>query len=127
MLHGLIGLDGGGADSTAERSLKTVKFTSYNLVVWKKILHYFEEPGVEPTLFLESLKTLLHSVDLQKSPVVGNKLAKLSSHVKPLNAQLNPICHFLALLGAHHILHISRVRVNTIVCVIRCITFCVTD
>jgi len=33
----------------------------------------------------------------------------------PLNAKLNPICHLLALLGAHHILHISRVRVNTLV------------
>jgi len=30
----------------------------------------------------------------------------------PLNAELNPICHLLALLGAHHILHISRIRVN---------------
>jgi hypothetical protein len=30
----------------------------------------------------------------------------------PLNAKLNPICHFLALLGAHHILHFSRIRVN---------------
>jgi hypothetical protein len=29
-----------------------------------------------------------------------------------LNAELNPICHLLALLGAHHILHISRIRVN---------------
>ena len=30
----------------------------------------------------------------------------------PLNAKLNPICHLMALLGAHHILHISRVRVK---------------
>ena len=30
----------------------------------------------------------------------------------PLNAKLNPICHLLALLEAHHILHISRIRVN---------------
>ena len=29
-----------------------------------------------------------------------------------LNTQLNPICHLLALLGAHHILHVSRIRVN---------------
>jgi hypothetical protein len=29
-----------------------------------------------------------------------------------LNAELNPICHLLALLGAHHILHVSRVRVD---------------
>jgi len=29
----------------------------------------------------------------------------------PLNAELNPICHLLALLGAHHILHVSRLKV----------------
>ena len=33
--------------------------------------------------------------------------------VNPLNVELNPICHFLALLGAHHIFHISRIRVNS--------------
>ena len=30
----------------------------------------------------------------------------------PLNAESNPICHLLALLGAHPILHFSRVSVN---------------
>ena len=30
----------------------------------------------------------------------------------PLNADLNPICHLLALVGAHHILYVSRIRVN---------------
>jgi len=30
----------------------------------------------------------------------------------PLNAELNPICHLLVLLGAHPILHISRIRVK---------------
>jgi hypothetical protein len=28
----------------------------------------------------------------------------------PFNAELNPACHLLALLGAHHILHVSRLR-----------------
>jgi hypothetical protein len=32
--------------------------------------------------------------------------------LNPLNAELNPICHLLALLGAHHILHISRLKVK---------------
>jgi len=32
--------------------------------------------------------------------------------MNPLNAELNPICHLLALLGAHHILHVSRIRVK---------------
>ena len=29
----------------------------------------------------------------------------------PLNAELNPICHLLALLAAHHIFHVSGLRV----------------
>ena len=28
----------------------------------------------------------------------------------PLNSELNPICHLLVLLVAHHILHVSRIR-----------------
>jgi hypothetical protein len=32
--------------------------------------------------------------------------------LNPLNTKLNPICHLLALLGAHHILHVSRIRAN---------------
>ena len=33
-------------------------------------------------------------------------------YINPLNAKLNPTCHSLALLGAHPILHISKVRVK---------------
>jgi len=32
--------------------------------------------------------------------------------INPLNAELNPICHLLALLGVHHFLHVSRIRVK---------------
>jgi hypothetical protein len=32
--------------------------------------------------------------------------------INPLNAELNLICHLLA-LGAHHILHVSRIRVKS--------------
>jgi hypothetical protein len=32
--------------------------------------------------------------------------------LNPLNAELNPIRHLLALVGPHHILHVSRVRVK---------------
>ena len=32
----------------------------------------------------------------------------------PLNAELNPICHLLAFLGAHHFLHVSRIRVKSL-------------
>ena len=36
----------------------------------------------------------------------------LKGYFNTLNAKLNPICHLLALLGAHNILHVSRVKVN---------------
>ena len=39
-------------------------------------------------------------------------MAYRNTWINPLNTKLNPICHLLALLGAHHILHVSRVRVN---------------
>ena len=34
--------------------------------------------------------------------------------LNPLNAELNPICHLLALVGVHHILHVSGIRVKGI-------------
>ena len=35
--------------------------------------------------------------------------------INPLNAELNPICCLLALLGAHHFLHVSRIRVKSLI------------
>ena len=35
-----------------------------------------------------------------------------NSVLSPLNPELNPICYLLALLGAHHFLHVSRIRVK---------------
>jgi len=32
----------------------------------------------------------------------------------PLNPELNSICYLLALLGAHHFLHVSRIRVKSL-------------
>jgi len=32
----------------------------------------------------------------------------------PLNAELNPICYLLAFLGAHHFLHVNRIRVKSL-------------
>ena len=34
------------------------------------------------------------------------------AHINPLKPELNPICYLLALLGAHHFLHVSRIRVK---------------
>ena len=42
----------------------------------------------------------------------GELLGATLEHFNPLNAELNPIYHFIALVGAHHILDFSKVRVN---------------
>ena len=38
----------------------------------------------------------------------------MSWRINPLNPELNPVCHLLALLGAHHFLHVSRIRVKSL-------------
>jgi hypothetical protein len=43
---------------------------------------------------------------------LGLELNKLQLNKYYLNAELNPIYHLLALLGAHHILHVSRLRIK---------------
>ena len=38
----------------------------------------------------------------------------VDTSINPLNAELNPICYLLALLGAHHFLRVSRIRVKSL-------------
>ena len=50
-------------------------------------------------------------------PEGPNGLAVLpfvASSINPLNPELNPMCCLLALLGAHHFLHVSRIRVKSL-------------
>ena len=55
---------------------------------------------------------------LQQQSILPNKDWCNQTHFShylrhnPLNPELNPICYLLALLGAHHFLHISRIRVK---------------
>jgi len=60
------------------------------------------------------MNTGSQSENLQPAPLSLTNILHLYSinTINPLNAKLNPICHLLALLGAHHILHISRIRVK---------------
>jgi len=43
---------------------------------------------------------------------LGRPRLMYEDRVNPLNAKLIQICHLLALLGAHHIFHVSVVRVK---------------
>jgi len=41
-----------------------------------------------------------------------NTFHYIAQHINPLKPELNPICYLLALLGTHHFLHVSRIRVK---------------
>jgi hypothetical protein len=43
---------------------------------------------------------------------LGRPRRRWEDNINPLNAELHPIFHLLALLGAHPILHVSMIRVK---------------
>jgi hypothetical protein len=56
---------------------------------------------------------------LGRQKIVVNSVLSYVVHVRaevinPLNAELNPIRHLLALVGAHHFVHVSSIRVKLI-------------
>jgi uncharacterized membrane protein len=69
-------------------------------------------------LIKQSWKNSVTSVLLPGFLYIAQWLVKLwnalvvRTSLNPLNAELNTICHLLALLGAHHFLRISRIRVK---------------
>jgi hypothetical protein len=46
------------------------------------------------------------------APIFDKNFPENELYFNPLNAELNPICHLLALSGARHVLHVSGLRVN---------------
>jgi hypothetical protein len=77
------------------------------------IFLYFLFPPLVLRHVLFGLHLLLYPWGFQSSAVFSIAPASL---LNPFNVKINPICHLLALLEAHHILHVSRIRVN--VCLI---------
>ena len=72
---------------------------------------------VTATLLSKSLTRTIYHEHLKQC----ENLTSLSKFIdqnptsfNPLNAELNPICCLLALLGAHHFLHVSRMRVKSL-------------
>jgi len=49
----------------------------------------------------------------ERGTIVRPSWFRVLTYINPLNAELNPICHLLALFGARRIFHVSDVRVNT--------------
>ena len=73
-------------------------------VTWK-VFRINLEPASLP-------KTTTSNVTHPSSPRFGTLRKKYSYYFNPLKAELISICHLLVILGAHLILHISRISVT---------------
>jgi len=65
--------------------------------------------GKTATEFYEMLKTAFGEQAMGRSQTF-----QWFSRFNPLNPELNPMCYLLALLGAHHFLHVIRIRVKSL-------------
>ena len=62
-------------------------------------------------LYLDHLQ-VTRNVYVEEVMQVSHRIKYVELKFNPLNPELNPICYLLALLGAYHFLHVSRVRVK---------------
>ena len=88
------------------------KFSTW-LEVLTHVSRHFAFLWDVPSSRMWNRSTKLHGVTHQKKQFSCNVF--LLSYIKPLNPELNPICYLLALLGAHHFLHVSRIRVRSLI------------
>jgi hypothetical protein len=114
--------------------LKCESSKSFYITVPKKIcfLKLFEADRLQPTFsvrtwYMESLiYSFIYPHTRHTSLFCDSKNSYMYFHcfsllncacffdyfLNPLNAELNPICHLLELLGVRHILHVRGLRVN---------------
>ena len=71
-------------------------------------------PLVQITSLVQWFPTFFFRLRTPWQPISINCTLHISKMfvINPLKPELNPICYLLALLGAHHFLHVSRIRVK---------------
>jgi len=89
----------GGRDGVASHILKIVLGCSWVFVINKWPFYPLKMALIIP---------FEHETEYTPMPTSCPRKHKLN----PVNPELNPICYLLALLGAHHFLHVSRIRVK---------------
>ena len=93
-------------------------FKEQPLLVTVQLLQSFDHTNSQFS-FPAKQKNIIKSVnflEIIKKKLINCMLqSNVSESINPLNAELNPICYLLALLGAHHFLHVSRIRVKSLI------------
>ena len=119
----------GSSSSSLTHIYQTVHTSIQSVTLRHQVMpnHMEQTPSLEGNSFSPSLEnfafygnmkyiiTLINGRNLSLSWVRIMKSTPsqpFSLTLNPLNAELNPICYLLALLGAHHFLYVSRIRVK---------------
>jgi hypothetical protein len=111
-------LNGETEEHYGKKKKTSVKITDYLTYIRTKYLQNTSLTQITPSQDVISFHFKNKNVDGALSCCslhrrnTANSLRVSQDTFNPLNAELNPICHLLALLGAHHILHISKIRVK---------------
>jgi len=99
------------AYGTCPNKTRTLPHSTHNPVLYNN----FRTPQCSifrAHLTVNAYTPVYYSVVMRRSPSHNNRADTLL--LNPLNAELNPICYLLALLGAHHFFHVSRIRVKSL-------------
>jgi len=83
-------------------------------VKWQKVNSFIYLYIYVHNLFIYLFGCLFVCPSVWKKPYPGPDILEFQFDFNPLNAELNPICYLLALLGAHLFLHVSRIRVKSL-------------
>ena len=106
-------------------SVNTIFFLTYLLDLAQKIMHFSrpiaQDLHVRNNFFFHKhghnslwIWTRFLQVRSKGSQVKTQLVLWIFILFNPLNPELNPICCLLALLGAHHFLHVGRIRVKSL-------------
>ena len=66
-------------------------------------------PNFSPATSFQTPMSTIHTRLMVRDQVLN---VQYKSEINPLKPEINSICYLLALLGAHHFLHVSRIRVK---------------
>jgi len=107
-----------------QRVLIKNKYSKNYFSNWEKVKQGDPQGSILGPFFfyINNLRGIIN--DISKQTIFANdtniifthsNLTDFKDEINPLNAELNPICYLLALLGAHHFLQVSRIRVNIVI------------
>jgi len=106
---------GGDLRSAVARGRKKAKGPTHRLLYFMSLMmHYVHVCLVFHWTYLRfEIKTCYGRCAIEDHLTFAHfRILQFPTTINPLNPELNPICYLLALLGAHHFLHVSWIRVK---------------